>query len=110
MRRMPRAVVLLLLASLGAGAAFRAAGVGGRRRRPRRPPDRSSWRWYKGNTHTHTLESDGDSTPEEVTRWYQERGYQFLVLSDHNVLIGIDGPVAAVRHARVSSCSCPAKR
>ena len=31
-------------------------------------------RWYKGNTHTHTLESDGDSTPQEVARWYRERG------------------------------------
>ena len=41
--------------------------------------------WFKGNTHTHTLESDGDSTPEEVTRWYREHGYNFLVLSDHNV-------------------------
>ena len=29
--------------------------------------------------------SDGDSSPEEVTRWYAERGYNFLVLSDHNV-------------------------
>jgi hypothetical protein len=51
---------------------------------------RSDWRWYKGQTHTHTLESDGDSTPEEVTRWYKEQGYQFLVLSDHNVLVGIE--------------------
>ena len=27
-------------------------------------------RWYKGNTHTHTLNSDGDSTPDDVVRWY----------------------------------------
>jgi hypothetical protein len=47
--------------------------------------------WFKGNTHTHTLESDGDSTPEEVTRWYRDHGYNFLVLSDHNVLTRIDG-------------------
>ena len=46
--------------------------------------------WFKGNTHAHTIESDGDSTPEEVTRWYKEHGYHFLVLSDHNVLTGID--------------------
>ena len=52
--------------------------------------DRAAWRWYKGQTHTHTLESDGDSTPEEVTRWYHERGYQFLVLSDHNVLTPVE--------------------
>ena len=24
--------------------------------------------WYKGNTHTHTLNSDGDSTPDDVVR------------------------------------------
>lgn len=54
------------------------------------PPDRSTWRWYKGNTHAHTTESDGDSSPEAVTRWYRDQGYQFLVLSDHNVLTSID--------------------
>ena len=58
-------------------------------------PDRSAWRWYKGNTHAHTLESDGDSTPEEVTRWYRDQGYQFLVLSDHNVLVNIAALSAA---------------
>jgi hypothetical protein len=41
--------------------------------------------WYKGNTHAHTTESDGDSSPEYVATWYQEHGYDFLVLSDHNV-------------------------
>lgn len=46
--------------------------------------------WLKGNTHTHTTESDGDSTPEVVTAWYREHGYQFLVLSDHNVLTSVD--------------------
>ena len=42
-------------------------------------------RWYKGNTHAHTTESDGDSPPEVVARWYKDHGYDFLVLSDHNV-------------------------
>lgn len=40
--------------------------------------------WFKGNTHTHTTMSDGDSAPEEVAQWYKENGYRFLVLSDHN--------------------------
>ncbi len=40
--------------------------------------------WWKGNTHTHTWWSDGDSPPESVSAWYRERGYNFLVLSDHN--------------------------
>ncbi len=48
-------------------------------------------RWYKGNTHTHTLNSDGDSTPNEVVRWYREHGYDFLVLTDHNFLTSVDG-------------------
>src|SRR5262245_31639973 len=48
-------------------------------------------RWYKGNTHTHTLNSDGDSTPDDVVRWYREHGYQFLVLTDHNFLTSVDG-------------------
>ncbi|MCI0423574.1 MAG: CehA/McbA family metallohydrolase [Acidobacteria bacterium] len=47
--------------------------------------------WYKGNTHTHTLNSDGDSTPEDVVRWYRENGYQFLVLTDHNFLTSVGG-------------------
>ncbi|MDD3764526.1 MAG: hypothetical protein PHP86_14650 [Nevskiales bacterium] len=41
-------------------------------------------RWWKGNTHTHTWWSDGDSPPETAAAWYREHGYQFLVLSDHN--------------------------
>lgn len=48
-------------------------------------------RWYRGNTHTHTINSDGDSTPDEVVRWYREHGYQFLVLSDHNFLTNAEG-------------------
>ncbi|MGH9674856.1 MAG: PHP domain-containing protein [Bryobacteraceae bacterium] len=45
------------------------------------PPQPS---WYRGNLHTHTTRSDGDTAPEEVARWYKDNGYQFLVLSDHN--------------------------
>ncbi|HEU5163747.1 MAG TPA: CehA/McbA family metallohydrolase [Thermoanaerobaculia bacterium] len=55
-------------------------------------------RWYKGNTHTHTLNSDGDSTPDAVVTWYREHGYQFLVLSDHNYLTPIEG-LAAIHAA-----------
>ena len=55
-------------------------------------------RWYKGNLHSHTLNSDGDSTPDEVVRWYREHGYDFLVLSDHNFITEVDG-VNAVQGA-----------
>ncbi|MBI2423754.1 MAG: hypothetical protein HYV27_13065 [Candidatus Hydrogenedentes bacterium] len=43
--------------------------------------------WFKGNTHTHTLWSDGDAAPEVAVAWYADHGYDFLCLSDHNVLI-----------------------
>jgi hypothetical protein len=59
--------------------------------RAQTPAPAETTRWYKGNTHTHTLNSDGDSTPDEVTRWYREHGYQFLVLTDHNFLTSVDG-------------------
>lgn len=43
-------------------------------------------RWWKGNLHTHTLWSDGDDFPEMSADWYQRNGYNFLALTDHNVL------------------------
>lgn len=47
--------------------------------------------WFKGNTHVHTLESDGDSPPAEVVRWYRERGFHFIVITDHDKITEIDG-------------------
>jgi len=43
-------------------------------------------RWLKGNLHTHTLWSDGNDFPEMVGQWYRDQGYNFLALSDHNIL------------------------
>lgn len=43
-------------------------------------------RWFKGNTHTHSLWSDGNDFPEMIADWYRQHGYHFLVISDHNVL------------------------
>jgi hypothetical protein len=43
-------------------------------------------RWFKGNLHTHSLWSDGDDYPEMIALWYKENGYDFLALSDHNVI------------------------
>ena len=42
--------------------------------------------WYKGNLHTHTFWSDGDAPPEIAVAWYKDQGYDFLALSDHNIL------------------------
>lgn len=51
------------------------------------PQATSASPWRKGNTHAHTLESDGDSPPAVVAAWYKNHGYNFLVLSDHNVRV-----------------------
>jgi hypothetical protein len=47
-------------------------------------------KWYKGNTHAHTLKSDGDSTPEEVAKWYRDNGYHFLFITDHETITPVD--------------------
>jgi len=45
-------------------------------------------KWYKGNTHTHTiLCGHADSPPEVVAAWYLDHGYNFLCLSEHNKFI-----------------------
>lgn len=46
----------------------------------------STTQWYKGNLHTHSYWSDGDDFPEMIMDWYQSQGYDFVALSDHNVL------------------------
>ena len=38
--------------------------------------------WYKGNTHAHTLNSDGDSSSGEVAHWFRDHGYDFVVISE----------------------------
>jgi hypothetical protein len=43
-------------------------------------------RWYKGNTHTHSLWSDGNDFPDMISDWYRSQGYDFLAMSDHNTL------------------------
>lgn len=43
--------------------------------------------WLKGNTHSHSTVSDGALTPEELTQGYLTAGYDFLSMTDHNVLV-----------------------
>jgi Flp pilus assembly protein TadD len=40
--------------------------------------------WFRGSTHAHTNQNDGQDTPEAVARWYRDHGYQFLFITDHN--------------------------
>ena len=50
--------------------------------------------WYRGNLHTHTTRSDGDSPIEFVAEWFVNHGYDFLVQTDHNHF----GPTEDVRY------------
>ncbi|MDQ3683093.1 MAG: histidinol-phosphatase [Bacteroidota bacterium] len=43
-------------------------------------------KWFKGNVHTHSLWSDGNNFPEMIMDWYKSNGYDFISLSDHNIL------------------------
>lgn len=71
-------LLLLLLVSHGVPAQPPAgAGAG------------AAQRWYRGNTHAHTLNSDGDSPPDAVVRWYREHGYQFTFITDHEYVTDV---------------------
>ena len=59
--------------------------------RPQSQAPSSQGVWFKGQLHTHTLNSDGDSTPDDVVRWYREHGYHFVAITDHNYLTSVDG-------------------
>jgi hypothetical protein len=72
--RLPLFVALLAVSGLGPNLPLRAA-----------EPE-PKLQWFKGNTHTHSLWSDGNDFPEMITDWYQKKGYHFLAISDHNVL------------------------
>ena len=48
--------------------------------------NKSGTKWYKGNLHTHSYWSDGDEFPEVVMDWYKSKGYDFVALSEHNIL------------------------
>lgn len=42
-------------------------------------------KFYRGNLHTHSTNSDGVLAPQEVCRRYQAEGYDFIALTDHFV-------------------------
>lgn len=53
---------------------------------PARTASAQTTHWFRGNTHTHTLQSDGDSPPDSAARWYRDHGYNFLFITDHEKL------------------------
>ncbi len=42
--------------------------------------------WRKGNLHAHTTKSDGDRAPQELVDRYAALGYDFLMISDHDMI------------------------
>ena len=40
-------------------------------------------RFYRGNLHTHSTRSDGRLSPEAVSQFYKDMGYDFLAITDH---------------------------
>jgi len=40
-------------------------------------------RYWKGNLHTHSTESDGLLAPDDVCRIYRDAGYHFVAITDH---------------------------
>jgi hypothetical protein len=79
MRRLTDIIGLGVILAFTAGAA------------PARAQEAPPLKWFKGNTHTHSLNSDGDSSPDDVVRWYREQRYHFLFFTDHNVVTPVDG-------------------
>lgn len=49
-------------------------------------PFKSPGQWYRGNTHSHSTESDGRLPMDERFAAYREHGYDFLVLTDHRTV------------------------
>lgn len=41
--------------------------------------------WYKGNLHSHTVNSDGKLLPVEAVALYKRHGYSFLCFSEHDL-------------------------
>lgn len=56
--------------------------------------------WYKGTTHAHSFWSDGNAPPEVIAKWYKEKGYHFICLSEHHVLQEGERFVSVIENSR----------
>ena len=50
---------------------------------PYREPDAPA-RWLRGNHHGHSTLSDGHETPAQLLRAYEQAGYDYFALSEHD--------------------------
>src|SRR5947209_7928087 len=56
--------------------------------------------WFRGVTHVHTNLSDGQNSPSDVARWYQQHGYHFVFITDHNSVTDVGALNAAFGGSR----------
>lgn len=54
--------------------------------------------WYRGNTHAHSINGDGNASPDTVVRWYREHGYHFIFLTEHEYVADV-APLNALHGA-----------
>lgn len=47
----------------------------------------NGFKYYKVNLHCHSTLSDGKKTPEELKKYYMNRGYSAIAYTDHDVFI-----------------------
>ncbi|MCS7223606.1 MAG: CehA/McbA family metallohydrolase [Armatimonadetes bacterium] len=62
--------------------------------------------WLRGNLHSHTTNSDGKFSLEELCRRYEEKGYDFLVVTDHDKvtsLCSVSGSLILISGCEVSA-------
>lgn len=50
------------------------------------PDSAGDVRWWRGNLHTHSLWTDGEEFPEMIAAWYRDHGYDFVVITEHDML------------------------
>lgn len=48
-------------------------------------PFKHEGKWFKGNLHCHSTNSDGRLSPSEVAAIYKSRGWNFLAFTDHRL-------------------------
>src|SRR5690606_859845 len=78
----------------------------GASRAPQAPP--IGW---KGNLHTHSLWSDGTDFPEMIVAWYRDHGYNFLSLTEHDLLqrdepwVDLEAETAVIRAPRAPAAA-----
>lgn len=54
-------------------------------------PFEAEGKWYKGNIHAHTANSDGAWPIDKVASEYKNNGYNFLFITDHGKVSDISG-------------------